>query len=52
MLWNVGVTEGELLTEIYSDLPIRRMHHATGAANQLKSRMTGTSDVWVAENSC
>lgn len=41
MLWNVGVIEGELPKEIYSDPPIRRMHHATGPATQLKSQMTG-----------
>jgi hypothetical protein len=45
MLWNVGVIEGELPKEIYSDPPIRRMHHAMGAASQLKSRMTGNPDV-------
>lgn len=49
MLWNVGVTDGELPKEIYSDPPIRRMHHPTGAASQLKSRMTGTPDVWIDE---
>jgi hypothetical protein len=49
MLWNVGVTEGELPKEIYSDPPIRRMHHAMGPATQLESWVMRLPNVWVDE---